>query len=318
MPHAFLSYVRENAATVDRLASDLTARGVLVWLDRERIMPGQRWRDAIRDGIRSGDVFIACFSAEYLARDRSYMNEELTLAIEELRQRPMNHSWFIPVSLDGSSIPARAIGPGETINDLQWVNLASDWNRGVDMIAKTITGRRGTVSGAPMVAPTEPATRTKVLGGAERPAKKKSKAHIRYLTVQDVTELHKAICMTFGDAAYGGVIESQFGLVNAVQRPQVTLLGRDAYPTFADKASALVFALLQARPFKRGNRRVALAALVAFCALNDLDVDTDLLDERSAETLIKRTSTYRDLGIPPENIFRELRETFDRVIVAGR
>jgi hypothetical protein len=148
--HVFLSYVRENAVVVDRLVQDLATRGVPVWLDRERLIPGQRWRDVIREAIRSGDLFVACFSREYLERDRSYMNEELTAAIEELRQRRADRSWFIPVSLDGCSIPVRNIGGGETIHDLQWVDLAADWDRGVALIAKALTlARAGTEQGQP-------------------------------------------------------------------------------------------------------------------------------------------------------------------------
>jgi len=134
--HIFLSYVRENASTVDRLAADLRALGVTVWLDRENIVPGRRWRDAIREAIRAGDLFVACFSREFLTRDVSYMNEELIIAIEELRLRPTDRAWFIPASLDGASIPPRSIGAGETLTDLQWVDLGSDWNRGVKMIAE--------------------------------------------------------------------------------------------------------------------------------------------------------------------------------------
>lgn len=149
--HVFLSYVRENAVVVDRLVKDLAARNVSVWLDRERLTPGQRWRDVIQDAIRSGDLFIACFSKEYLERDRSYMNEELTVAVEELRQRHPNRSWFIPVTLDGCSIPPRQIGGGETIHDLHWVDLAADWNRGVASIAKAVTIANATdgVNGEP-------------------------------------------------------------------------------------------------------------------------------------------------------------------------
>lgn len=134
----FLSYVRENATVVDTLVKDLKARGVSVWLDRERLVPGQRWRDAIRTAIRGGDLFIACFSREYLARDRSYMNEELMVAIEELRQRATSRSWFIPVSLDGCAIPERHIGAGETLHDLHWVDLTADWRHGVEMIARAV------------------------------------------------------------------------------------------------------------------------------------------------------------------------------------
>lgn len=140
---------------------------------------------------------------------------------------------------------------------------------------------------------------------------------MRYLTVQDLVELHKAVSVEFGGTqAHPGVVESQFGLLNAVQRPQVTTLGRDAYPLFADKVAAFVFALLQARPFHGGNRRVALASIFAFCELNDRSVDTRLLGEKTAENILKRAAAHRELGIPPENVFAELREAMRRAITS--
>lgn len=139
---------------------------------------------------------------------------------------------------------------------------------------------------------------------------------MRYLTVQDVVDLHKAVSTEFGgNQAHPGVVESQFGLVSAVQRPQVTTLGREAYPSFSDKVAAFVFALLMARPFRGGNRRVALASLVAFCDLNNKAIDGRIFDEKTAETLLKRAASCRETGIPPENVFRELRETLSRSIV---
>jgi prophage maintenance system killer protein len=102
-----------------------------------------------------------------------------------------------------------------------------------------------------------------------------------------------------------------------VQRPQVTTLGREAYPAFPEKVAALVFALLQARPFRGGNRRVALASLMAFCELNDKTVDARIFDEKTAENILRRAASCRELGIPPENVFRELRDVMTRSIVAG-
>lgn len=87
-PHVFLSHVREDAERVERLAADLEARGVATWIDRHQIKPGQRWQKAIEDAIRSGAFFVACFSQAYVGRARSYMNEELLIAIEEVRLRP--------------------------------------------------------------------------------------------------------------------------------------------------------------------------------------------------------------------------------------
>jgi len=119
-----------------------------------------------------------------------------------------------------------------------------------------------------------------------------------------------------GTQSHPGVVESQFGLINAVQRPQVTTLGREAYPSFPDKVAAFLFALLTHSPFRGGNRRVALASLFAFCELNNRTIDARVLDEKTAETLFKRAAAHRELGIAPENVFREIREILNRAIVA--
>lgn len=138
MSHVFISYVRDNAADVERLCAALTSSGVKVWLDRSDIKPGEHWREAIRKAIRSGDYFIACFSSEYQARRKSYMNEELKLAIEELQQSPTDRTWFIPVLFSECDVPASAIGSWETLLDINWVPLYADWEDGVRRILSVI------------------------------------------------------------------------------------------------------------------------------------------------------------------------------------
>jgi prophage maintenance system killer protein len=141
---------------------------------------------------------------------------------------------------------------------------------------------------------------------------------VRYLTVQDLVDLHRAVSAEFGgNQAQPGVIESQFGLLNAVQRPQVTTLGREAYATFPEKVAAFVFALLSYRPFHGGNRRLAFASVFAFCELNNKTIDSRVFDEKTAENLFKRAAGHRELGIPPENVFREFREVMSRAIVTA-
>jgi hypothetical protein len=58
---AFISYVRENSDVVDRLADDLRAHGIKVWVDRDDIMPGQYWKDAIREAIQKGHILLPVF-----------------------------------------------------------------------------------------------------------------------------------------------------------------------------------------------------------------------------------------------------------------
>jgi outer membrane protein assembly factor BamB len=137
--HVFVSYVHDDAEAVTKLRTELTGQGVKVWLDREDIYPGERWRRAIRRAITEGAYFIACFSSLYAQRTKTYMNEEIVLAIEELRQRPTDRVWFIPVKLSPCDIPDRDIGAGETLLDLQYVDLYSDWRHGVNRILTTIS-----------------------------------------------------------------------------------------------------------------------------------------------------------------------------------
>lgn len=117
-----------------------------------------------------------------------------------------------------------------------------------------------------------------------------------------------------GNRAEPGNVISQFGLLNAIQRPQTTVFGREAYPGFAEKAAAFVFALLQNCPFAESNRRLALAALVAFCEVNGRSMDTKQLDEKGWETLIKRAATVRQLGLAPESLFQDTRDAFIKAI----
>jgi HEAT repeat protein len=136
--HVFISYVREDREQVDRLCQDLESHGVKVWLDRNSIKPGARWKDAIRNAIKEGAFFIACFSNEYASKSKTYMNEELTLAIEELRQFGTGREWFIPLLLSECDVPARSIGAGETLLDINWVPFYEDWEAGIKKLLSVI------------------------------------------------------------------------------------------------------------------------------------------------------------------------------------
>ena len=138
MQHVFISYVRENKKAVDELHEELKSCGIEVWRDLQHLNPGDRWKRKIRKAIREGGFFIACFSQEYHDRDESYMNEELTLAIERLRQLHIDRVWFMPVKLNKCEIPDIDIGRGETLQDLHYVKLYEDWDAGIQSILDVI------------------------------------------------------------------------------------------------------------------------------------------------------------------------------------
>ncbi len=122
--HVFLSYIREDSDDADRLERVLEASGVPVWRDTAELWPGEDWRAKIRQAIvRDALVFVACFSSRSLARESSFQNEELTLAIEQLRLRKPGVPWLIPVRFDNCELPDLYIGPDRTLTSIQRADL---------------------------------------------------------------------------------------------------------------------------------------------------------------------------------------------------
>jgi len=121
---AFLSYVHEDAPAIDRLQAALEAAGIRVWRDTAQLWPGEDWQHKIRSAIADDAmVFVACFSRRSMARRKSYQNEELSLALDELRHRRPDVPWLVPVRLDDCEIPDLEVGAGRTLRSLQRADL---------------------------------------------------------------------------------------------------------------------------------------------------------------------------------------------------
>ena len=126
----FVSYVREDAERVSRVCSALSARGIALWRDVDELVPGMHWRHEIRQAIKDGGAFLAFFSSRSEQRETSYMRDELLEAITELRLRPRDRPWFIPVRLDPCEVPPLEIGGRELLSDLQYVDVFEGGDRG--------------------------------------------------------------------------------------------------------------------------------------------------------------------------------------------
>jgi death-on-curing protein len=84
-----------------------------------------------------------------------------------------------------------------------------------------------------------------------------------YLDLDDL--LHVA-ARTLGEVQVRdmGLLES------ALARPRSTAFGEDAYPSLHGKAAALLHSLARNRALVDGNKRLALAGIIAFYGLNGL------------------------------------------------
>jgi hypothetical protein len=127
--HAFISHAPEDAAAVDRLHAELESAGIPVWRDLS-MLPGDDWQATIRRAITDDAlVFLAGFSSRSLLSGPSRQNEEIALAIEQLRARPPGELWLIPVRFDDCRIPDWDIGGGRTLRSLRAADLFGERTR---------------------------------------------------------------------------------------------------------------------------------------------------------------------------------------------
>jgi death-on-curing protein len=105
-------------------------------------------------------------------------------------------------------------------------------------------------------------------------------AGIDYLNLEDLIEIGSAIIPDFKIRDIG-LLES------AANLPQTTIYGKDAYPTFADKAAALMHSLARNHCLIDGNKRLAWSATRAFCLMNGLDLKFKI---DTAESLVVATA----------------------------
>ncbi len=86
-----------------------------------------------------------------------------------------------------------------------------------------------------------------------------------FLEVQDLIEIGSQLISDFRIRDLGL-------LVSAAARPRTTVFGADAYPTFGEKAAALMHSLGRNHALIDGNKRIAWSATRVFCLLNGFDI----------------------------------------------
>ena len=90
-----------------------------------------------------------------------------------------------------------------------------------------------------------------------------------------------------------GVEVRDYGLLEAaLARPQATAFGKDAYPGMDRKAAALLHSVARNHALVDGNKRLALAALIAFYGLNGRRLS--LTNDEAYDLVMKVAAGERD------------------------
>jgi hypothetical protein len=166
----FISYRSSDGADkATALARDLDARfgNDQVFLDKEDLPAGSRWRDAIARALHDSPILIVLVTPHYLgavdADGKRCIERRDDPARSELEAGFAAGAHVIPLLCDGViALPAAADlpGPFDRLSDLQWGRLrAFDWREDLARLADDL--RRLGVSPAassPDVPPTQPMT----------------------------------------------------------------------------------------------------------------------------------------------------------------
>ena len=111
----FLCYAHDDREIVHKLYDRLVRDGIQIWLDVERLRPGQDWEREIRKAILKSHVVIVCLSQRFNKR-RGYRHEELKIAAEKAKLLSSGEVFIIPVRMEKCDMP-------ESLRHLQRVDL---------------------------------------------------------------------------------------------------------------------------------------------------------------------------------------------------
>src|SRR5215216_3641773 len=95
----FLLYARGDEEAVRRLYRRLVKEGADVWLDKEKLLPGQDWVYEIRNAIHNSDLVIACLSRQF-NKQGGFRHEELKIAVERANSLREGQTFIIPARLE--------------------------------------------------------------------------------------------------------------------------------------------------------------------------------------------------------------------------
>jgi hypothetical protein len=129
----FISYAHEDLPSALKLYEQLKGvDGINPWFDKESLLPGMRWRPAIKKAIREADFFIALLSRNSV-RKRGYVQTEMKEAFEIWDQFPEDKAFLIPVRLEECEASY------EKLREVQRQDFFPNWDRGLQKVLKVIS-----------------------------------------------------------------------------------------------------------------------------------------------------------------------------------
>jgi guanylate kinase len=133
----FLCHSSGDKPAIRVLCKELINRGVDVWLDEEKILPGQDWQREIPAAVRSSDAIIVCLSKNSITKE-GYVQKEINFALNVAEEKPEGTIFIIPSRLEECDVPSR-------LSKWQYVDLffknGMFSSKGYEMLIKALRTR---------------------------------------------------------------------------------------------------------------------------------------------------------------------------------
>jgi hypothetical protein len=128
----FISYASEDYENAKRLYNELRESGFEPWMDRENLIPGQKWKEKIIEAIQNSRFFIVLLSKNSISK-KGFVQKELKEALDVLDLYPASEIYLVPVRLDDSQISH------STLSNIQCVDMFPNWDDGFKKIKASLT-----------------------------------------------------------------------------------------------------------------------------------------------------------------------------------
>lgn len=115
---AFISYAREDQASVQEIIRQLNDEGILTWFDEKELLPGDHWESKIETAIEKSEYVIVFFSSKTLERS-GYKNKEIHYILDQAKYRTLGSRYIIPLLLDECR-------PPREFKELHWLEHGKD------------------------------------------------------------------------------------------------------------------------------------------------------------------------------------------------
>ena len=103
----FLCHSSNDKPTVRELYRQLSAEGWMdVWLDEEKLYPGQDWNLEIEKAVEAADAILVCLSNNSITKE-GYVQRELRIVLDYADYKPEGTLYLIPIRLEACDPPRR-------------------------------------------------------------------------------------------------------------------------------------------------------------------------------------------------------------------